>query len=296
MNQGEFYVYGTEGGVQGIDTIKVEGGRFAFEMPCERPTTLSLVFPNFSEIPIFAEPGKTVSIEGDASHLKKLQIKGTETNELMSKFREQISEASPPETKRYASQFISDHPDSPIGTWLIRKYFVAVPNPDYKEAERLIKLMMAKQKDNGLLVILSKYLSSADAVSVGSTLPSFTVYDTNGRLISSSDLSSGTAVICVWASWSYNSTDILRQLKAVQEEGKSNFKVVTISVDANKQDCENYRKMNQLTWPVVCTGEMFETKVLSQLAMRTVPDNIVVRNGRIVGRDLSSNDLINMLK
>lgn len=58
LNQGEFYLYSEDGAVSGIDTIKVEGGRFAYEMACEAPTTLILVFPNFSRQPIFAEPGR----------------------------------------------------------------------------------------------------------------------------------------------------------------------------------------------------------------------------------------------
>lgn len=101
MNQGEFYVYSNGAGVEGLDTIKVQGGRFSFEMPCLSPVTLTLVFPNFSETPIFAEPGKTAKIDGDASHLKMLKVKGTKDNELMTTFRSQISNASPPEIKHY---------------------------------------------------------------------------------------------------------------------------------------------------------------------------------------------------
>lgn len=295
MNQGEFYIYSTDGGIQGIDTIKAQGGRFAYEPQCERPTTLTLVFPNFSETPIFAEPGKTVKVEGDASHLKKLQIKGTKTNELMTSFREQISQASPPQTKRYASQFIADHPESPIGTWLVRKYFIATANPDYKEALRLVKLMSSHQKDNGALLVLSKQITALKDNTVGNKLPTFTAYDINGKLISSSDLHSGTAVICTWASWSYNSTDILRQLKNAIDD-KKGIKVVTISVDASKKDCESYIKTNQISWPVVCTGELFETKLITKLSMLTVPDNIVVKNGRIVARGLSAKELVEKIK
>ena len=69
LNQGEFYVYSTDGIMNGIDTIKVNGGRFTYEIPCESEGTLMLVFPNFSEQPIFAEPGKSVDISADASHL-----------------------------------------------------------------------------------------------------------------------------------------------------------------------------------------------------------------------------------
>ena len=97
MDQGEFYVYSPEGGINGIDTIRLQGGRMSYEVMCTAPTTLVMVFPNFSEQPIFAEPGKNVKIEGDASHLKEMKVKGTKTNELMNDFREQIATANPPQ-------------------------------------------------------------------------------------------------------------------------------------------------------------------------------------------------------
>ena len=76
LNQGEFYVYSPTGDIDGVDTLEVEAGRFALEIPCEKPTALMIVFPNFTEQPIFAEPGKTVDIKGDASHLSEMTIKG----------------------------------------------------------------------------------------------------------------------------------------------------------------------------------------------------------------------------
>ncbi len=87
MNQGEFYVYSPDGGFEGMDTIKVQGGRFSFEKPCKENYTIMIIFPNFSEQPIFAESGKSVDINADASHLKEMEVKGTKTNELMTKFR-----------------------------------------------------------------------------------------------------------------------------------------------------------------------------------------------------------------
>lgn len=293
MNQGEFYVYGF--GVNGFDTIKVQGGRFAYEMPCEQPTTLTLVFPNFSEQPIFAEPGKTAKIEGDASHLKEMKVKGTKTNELMTSFRQQIANASPPEIKRYAAQFIEDHPESPVGEWILRKHFITSPTPDYKEASRLIGIMLKKQPENGALNRFSRSIVALKNCSVDSRLPNFTAYDINGKLVSSSSLSYGVAVICTWASWSYNSTDMLRQLKTLQST-HSSLKVATFSLDASKRDCRNYLKMNQITFPVVCTGEMFETRPLETLGLLDVPDNVVLKNGKIVARDLSNQDLVKKIE
>ena len=97
MNQGEFYVYSTDGGMEGMDTIKVVGGRFTYEMPCHDDCTLMIVFPNFSEQPIFAESGESVELKGDASHLKEMEVKGTKNNELMTKFRKSILGNTPPQ-------------------------------------------------------------------------------------------------------------------------------------------------------------------------------------------------------
>ena len=147
INQSEFYVYAENGSVDGLDTIHVEGGRFAYEVPCKHSTILYLVFPNYSVVPIFAQPGKSVSIKGDASHLKEIEIKGTDDNELYTKFREQVSKASPPEAKRAAEVFIGDHPESVVGLWLIKKYFISDALPDYQTALRLAKKMQSKQTD-----------------------------------------------------------------------------------------------------------------------------------------------------
>lgn len=93
-----------------------------------------LVFPNFSEQPVFAEPGKSVSISADASHLKQMEVKGTKDNELMTQFRERCLQATPPETKKYAEEFISDNPDSPVSVYLVFRHFMQQPDADFARA------------------------------------------------------------------------------------------------------------------------------------------------------------------
>ena len=151
MNQGEFYVYSPDGGINGLDTIRVVGGRFTYECDCKNPFTLMVVFPNFSEQPIFAESGASVDIKADASHLKELSVKGTKANEQMNQFRENILKLSPPEEKAKAEQFIKDHPESIVSTYLIRKYFVNTSQPDYAKAYTLTTKVAEAQPQNGSL-------------------------------------------------------------------------------------------------------------------------------------------------
>ena len=291
INQGEFYLYSSDGSINGLDTIKVQGGRFSHEIECDHPTTLMLVFPNFSEQPIFAEPGKTIDIEGDASHLKMLKIKGTDDNELMSDFREQIAASSPPEIKRFAARFIEDHPQSPVSIYLVKKYFIVTPRPDYREAARMLKLMKASQPDNFIISNMLRDTKVLAQSAVGTRLPAFKIKDMKGNTITSNSLTRGLVVICTWASWSYPSTDMLRQLHQIQIDKQKPFKVISICVDANKADCDTYLSVNEIKTPNVFTGEMFNTAPLKILGLQNVPDNIVVKDGKIVARSLDINSL-----
>ena len=296
MNQGEFYVYSPEGGIDGFDTIHVEGGRFTYECTCKNPFTLVVVFPNFSEQPIFAQPGKSVEIKADASHLKELSITGTKDNELMGTFRENIRNVSPPEEKAKAEQFIKDHAESLVSVYLVRKYFVANPNPDYAKAYKLLEELAKKQPDNGYIQKSLKQLKVLKDVGQGAKLPNFTAYDINGKLASSTDLiSAPVAVVTTWASYNFDSQDLLRELKRRIRDSKGKLKVMSICVDASKNDCKQSLRRDSISWPNICTGDMFEDRTLQKLGLIYVPDNIVLQNGKIVARSLNRQELYSKL-
>ena len=118
FNQGDLYIYGVNG-THKLDTISVVKGAFRYEIPLEEPVTFALVFPNFSELPVFGEPRAEVEIEGDASHLKETKISGTELNEAMTSFRLKTSGMAPPEVTQAAEMFIKENPASPISLYLL---------------------------------------------------------------------------------------------------------------------------------------------------------------------------------
>lgn len=292
LNQGEFYVYSPDGGISGVDTIKVEGGRFAYEIPCEQPCVLMIVFPNFSQLPIFAAPGKQVEVRGDASHLKELEVKGTKDNELMTKFRQQVASASPPEMKKYAEQFVKDHPDSPVSPYLVNQYFVQMPQPDYAKALELLTLMTTLQPKNGLLNRLLPDIKQMKDVAFSGKLKDFYTTDMKGRPVSAANLRAAqVAVINVWASWSYESMEIQRLLKEQQRKNHGGLQVLSINVDATVKKCRDTQEMDSITWPTICDGLMFDGKLVRQLGLTSIPDNIVLKKGNIVARGLSPQEM-----
>lgn len=292
LNQGEFYVYSPDGALHGVDTIKVAAGRFSKEISCDREMTLMVVFPNFTEQPIFARPGKSVDVKGDASHLKEMTVKGTKDNELMNGFRQQIANASPPEALKYARQFVEDHPESPVSVYLTRRYFVATAAPDYATARRLVQLMLPKQPDNGALHRLQRMAAGVPPLRPGDKVPRFAATDIDGRSVGTATLTrTPFAVVCAWASWSYESIDRLRQLLQLQKDSGGALTVVSVCLDPAADTARRLLKQNGFTCTTVCDGQMIDGRMYRALGMFSIPDNVLVHNGRIVGTGMSYADI-----
>jgi hypothetical protein len=292
INQGEFYIYSPDGMQSGLDTIKVQAGRFTKEIACDRPMTLMLVFPNFTEQPIFAQPGKTVSIKGDAYHLKELTVEGTKDNKLMNSFRQQTGNASPPEALKYARQFITDHPESPVSVWLVRRYFIATPSPDYNAARSLIATMLKAQPDNIALLRMQSLVKGNSPLNVGDKLPRIAVSDINHNVVSDATLrQTPYTVVCAWASWNYESVNFLRQMQQIKTELGGSLTLVGICLDPDVATARRVMATNSMECITVCDGKMIEGRLYRALGMHSIPDNVVLHNGKVVGTNMSFADV-----
>jgi hypothetical protein len=297
LNQGEFYVYSPDGGTSQLDTIKVQDGSFAYEVPLEKKATFIIVFPNFSEQAIFGEPGKTATVKGDASHLKEMEVSGNTDNELMTKFRLSVLHNSDNDIRKNIVNFVNDHPESIVGIYLVNKYFVRSAEPDYKKAVSLFNVMAKKQKDNGMLRNLSEEVDGLSKTMVNSTLPHFSAINTNGVRISDSNYSHTVTIINVWASWNFESIAIQRQLQSLKKKYGGRLSILGINLDPSKKMCTDATRMDSIKWDNVCDEQMWDSQLLKELGLGTIPDNIMIgRDGKIIARGLDSNGITSKLQ
>ena len=292
LNQGQCYLYSPDGIIQGLDTIKIEGGRFSHEISCEEQGTLILIFPNYSEQPIFAQSGKTATVKADASHLKEMTVSGTSDNELMTAFRQQTAEMSPPEVVKTAEQYINDNPKSPVSIYLLSKYFLQVPDPDYTKAGQLIAKLHKAQPDVKRLNVWKEQLPSFGGGGGSIFMPTFSATDLSGRAVNNQTLKGKPAVVYVWSTWNYDSQDNQRRIKRILKEHPGELAVLGISLDASRKECRDYLRRDSLPWSVVCDERMFESQLYRTFGMRKASDNIVFdKSGRVEAHGLSSSEL-----
>ena len=297
LNRGEFYVYSPDGGTTGRDTIQVIDGRFSYNVPLSDKATFILIFPNFSQQVVFGENGKVAKVSGDASHMREMEITGTDDNELMTDFRLAANRLSPPEVKEAAARFVEENPASLASLYIVNRHFLQASQPDYAEASRLLKLILKEDPANGRVALMLKQVESLKPSSIGAMLPQFTATDTEGRGISRKSLNGKVNVVSAWASWSYDSVNLQQWLRRFKKEKGADLAVVSICIDADRKACLRQMKADSINWPNVCDGRMWDTPLMQTLGLSTVPGNIVAdANGRIVARNLNTSQMKEQLE
>lgn len=290
LNQGEFYLYDLEQGTK--DTIKVNEGRFVYDIVLHDTVTYALLFPNYSEMPIFAYPGATVTMEGDVSHLKETKILGTPDNKEMTAFRLRVNNMTPPEAQKHAQQFIEEHPKSPLSLYLLRRYFIQDINPDYQLCARLATAMSKAQPENIALQRLSHQLNALQSITPKGKLPHFTATDTKGRSVSLQQLNGTVNLIIAWAAWSYESQNTLHQVHRLQKEYGNNLAVLSVCLDATADEGRHALDRDSIKWPNICDGKLWDSPLVATFGLTAVPGNILAdKQGTIVARNLSATEL-----
>lgn len=292
LNQGELYIYATDGPSHKLDTIAIINGGFEYSAALDGFRTYVIVFPNFSELPIIGEPGEEVTIEGDASHLKEVEVSGTKENETLTAFRLQTSQMTPPEVAKAAEAFINDHPLSPSSIYILNKTFIQNETPDYDKALSLATVISKASPENHAIARLKKQLEGLTHFKDKAKLPKFTATDIDGKTVSNADLNAKVNIISTWASWNYDSQNAQRKLKHLERQHGSQLKFVSICLDANKKECRKNLDRDSIRWHNICDERMWETPLLSQLGLYFVPDNIISDSkGRIIAHSITTNQL-----
>ena len=288
INQGEFWVYSLDGGLVGIDTIPVRNGRFAYEMDLYDQSILMLVFPNYSEQPVFAKSGATVTIKGDATHMKEMIIEGTSDNEDMTMLRMKLNDLTPPDIPDAVSEFIKDNRDSPVSIYLLQRYFVMSQEPDYRQAHVLTEMLLQENPDNGQLLKLKKQLRNLESSGVKALIPKFMATDIDGKKVTEKTLNGKVNVVMTWATWSYSSLNQQQRLKQLKNKYGDRLGVVGICLDAQADICRQSIARDSLKWSTVCDGRMWETPLLQKFGLADVPANVLIDSkGKVVARNLA---------
>lgn len=296
-----------------LKQVAVEDGKFLFEMPMDTTMyQIMLYISDDEQYPIYLERGKTIHIKGDVLRPGRYDVKGNSVNEALTDFLQTLPEQASPSdtlTQRLVEEYIRDNQRSLINLYLLSKYFVDVPNPDFQKIKTLIATMHGTLQDKQYISELSKFIEQTENTLVDKIAPTFTLTSADGKRISRSDYREKYLLLNFWATWSDSSRVSNKELKALykafppKKEDKNKTKkpnitpdpelaILSISVDMDKTLWKNAIKEDTLKWEQVCDFLGWNSPVVKQYAISHVPYNVLIDNkGKIIARGIGGEEL-----
>lgn len=287
INQAEFYIYSEDGAFSGVDTVRIDGGKFSYEKELGETAVLTLLFPNFSEMYFVVEPGKTVEISGDAGKLAETSISGTPDNEAVTKFR--LAQLHKPEgdVRLAAADYIRTHPKDLASVVLFKQYFVKKAPDENSPALSLLSALRKGRPDDPVLIKLEAFLNPLLQNAKGATLSSFEAATVKGDTVRSSQFRGKPLLIVFFASWNGDSNRLLDAIRRLDRSYGKRCQFLLVSLDLDKERCQKSLTADTLSVPAICDGRAFSSPLISRLGVRYVPGNILVdAQGKILDRDI----------
>ena len=287
LEQGEFLIYSTDEALDRLDTLRILDGIFSYTLPTVQPATLHILYPNQSELVVFAGPGDDIVIKGDAQNLSEVEVSGSEDNELYTEFRQETNGKSAEETKNIAHNYILEYPTHAVSRYLFTTYYLCDEEASVKETTALYDSLCRACPDDLALSKLSSRVRSLGLLRVGNPLPDFSLtlkpgHGGNGaeqRTIKKGDYNGKLLLIAFWANWKGGSAGAIYRARRLRRELKGKGKdieLISYSLDADESQLYRNEERDSIDFPSYCDFLSLSSPLVQKWGIRELPYIILV--------------------
>ena len=294
LEQGEFFIYSTDGGLDRMDSLHIREGRFMYEFPLDGLNTMHILYPNYSRLTVFAKSGDDIKVEGDAQNLSEVKVSGTEDNEIYTRFRMESLKMPVPEAREVARKYILQFPTMAVSQYLYREYFLLEDSLDRKDVTEIYDSLCRANPDDVNLSRLSRIVQAYGLLMPGQLMPKFDlklrkyeeVKDTGGKkkkeerkdTIRTADIKGEYLLAVFWASWKSGSQSGLFRARTfrrrIKKENKLNL--LSYSLDVDDEALKRVEKRDSVNYPSYCDFQCWRSPLVEQLNIRELPYFILV--------------------
>ena len=291
------YIYGTDKFYNRMDTLLVKDDKFSATLTTDTLASTWLQFSDGTEYPLYLDKGDNIKIKGSAAELTSLEITGNVPNEELTAFQKELKGLSTPSEKALeekAEAFINSHPSSLVSIYLLEKYFVQKPQPDFALIKEMTANMTGGLKDRPYVDELLDLIQEEEKISIGKTIPYVNLPNAKGTQISRTSFKDKYLLIHFWASWDPQSMEANATLRRIYKKEEKNklFALWGISLDIDRKEWEEAIKRDTLRWEQSCDFSGWNTAPIKQLAIQALPANLFLSpSGKIEGKNMSEEDI-----
>lgn len=286
LDQADFLLYSTDGGLEWVDTLHIRQGEFEFVTALAKNATFHILYPNNDELTIWAHSGDDVVIDGDAQDLLRVKVKGNEENELYTRFRRLVADNDSVPVQNLAAAFIRENPLSPVSVYLLERHFLQCIMPLPQDSvQKLFRVLQKAQPKNNEVALLGGRIQQRYALAVGKTMPDFALRTTDSKTLKLSDYRGKRLLLYFWAGW-ISSSQGAHSIIADSIAANKNLRAISYSLDVDSLTFQITRADSTVNIPTCCDYQGFQSPLVKQLGITQVPMAVLVNErGKILAAD-----------
>lgn len=293
LDQGEFLIYSSDEALDRVDTLHISDGSFSYTLLADETATLHILYPNQSELAVFADPGADIRIRGDARSLSEVKVTGSENNEHYTAFRMEANGKAAGEVKEMARRYILEQPTLAASRYLFTNCFLLDAQASARETTELYDSLCRACPDDVALAKLAPHVRTLGLLRVGEPLPDFSLSvrqhdgtnDGAQRIVRRDDYKGKPLLIAFWASWKGGSKSVLfrsRKLRRELEGRGKGIALLSYSLDAGQGELSRTMRRDSVDWPCFCDFRGFLSPLVREWGIWELPYVILVTpDGRI---------------
>lgn len=234
IKEGTVYLLSTDESHSDILSAN-SSGNFTMSIALDEATPLTLILPDGKLIPLFAEPGATATLQPDTILKSGWSVNGGSTQALHDSISRVLdSTSSFDKQKKIIEDFASKNPMSEVNVELFRRYIINVPKPDNEYIRKATSKLSGAMQDNRYFVITGKHLEKKTGNVMHRMFPTFNYTTADNRKVNLGTYSDKYLLVNIWATWSDESHDCIKNLRNIKEKVRSeNFAILNISLDSD---------------------------------------------------------------
>jgi hypothetical protein len=272
-----------------LDTLVADQGKFAYSITPDTTTMFTLVIDEHLRIPVIADGGGHITAERSDKGFLTRSDNTKDANAQLAQLREAFEGLTPAEAKDSAEAFIQRTPDSFINLYLMDEYFTHDAQPDVARMQKIISGMSGVLKDTPYLSALSSKLDAMDKANKTHYLNFVTYKDVKDRRFTVKDIQDYYVCVHFWASWADDNRSAQDSLRVMLKELKQEkFKVVSISLDVNKDEWRRACPKDSTNWVQLCNFKGWNDETVKSMGIDHLPATLLMSPDKyVVGHDLT---------